>query len=149
MKLRSDLCDFNDAYIMVKGTITVTERCNTSRKNRPLAFKSNASFISCISKIINMLIDNAKDLDVVTPMYNLIKSNTNFRNTRGNLWNDYRDELRDDTSHNNNWNRNIIHSESFKCKTSIIGSTYNVDARTTNAEGNAVNNPADDANKSV
>ena len=85
---------------MVKGTITVTERCNTSRKNSPLAFKSNASFISCISKIINMLIDNAKDLDVVTPMYNLIKSNTNFRNTRGNLWNDYRDELSDDASHN-------------------------------------------------
>ena len=127
---------------MVKGTITVTERCNTSRKNRPLAFKSNASFISCISKIINMLIDNAKDLDIVTPMYNLIKSNTN-------LWNYYRDELRDDSSHNNNWNRNIIHSESFKRKTSITGSTYNVDARTTNADGNAVNNPADDANKSV
>ena len=95
MKLRLDLCDFNDAYIMVKGTITATERCNTSRKNRPLAFKSNASFISCISKIINMLIDNAKDLDIVTPMYNLIKSNTN-------LWNYYRDELRDDSSHNNN-----------------------------------------------
>ena len=133
---------------MVKGTITVTERCNTSRKIGLLAFKSNASFISCISKIFHMLIDNAEDLDVVTPMYNLIKSNTNYKNTRGSLWNYYRDDLRDDTSHNNNANRNIIHSEPFKCKTRITGSTYNVDAGTKNTDGNAVNNPADDANKS-
>ena len=66
--LRSDLCDFSDAYIVVKGTITVTGTSNRSRKNRPLAFKNNAQFISCISKINNTLIDNAKDVDVVMPM---------------------------------------------------------------------------------
>ena len=71
--LRSDLCDFSDAYIVVKGTITVTGESNSSRKNRPLAFKNNAPFISCISKVNNTLIDNVEDLDVAMPMYNLIE----------------------------------------------------------------------------
>ena len=71
--LRSDLCDFSDAYIVVKGTITVTGGSNSSRKNRPLAFKNNAPFISCISKVNNTLIDNVEDLDVAMPMYNLIE----------------------------------------------------------------------------
>ena len=47
-----------------------------------------------------------------------------------------------------NQKKNVINSESFKYKTSITGSTYNVDVRITNAEGNAVNNPAYEANKS-
>ena len=66
--LRSNLCDFSDAYIVVKGTITVTGTTSGNRKNRPLAFKNNAPFISCISKINNTLIDNAEDLDIVIPM---------------------------------------------------------------------------------
>ena len=70
--LRSDLCDFNDAYI-VKGTITVTGTSNRSRKNGSLTFKNNVPFISCISKINNTLIDNAEDLDIVLPRYNLIE----------------------------------------------------------------------------
>ena len=88
---RSDLRDFSDAYIVVKGTITVTETNNKSRKNWPLAFKSNSSFISCISKINNTLINNAKDLDVTMPMYNLIRYSKNYRKTTGSLWNYYRD----------------------------------------------------------
>ena len=67
--LISDLCDFSDAYIVVKGTITVTGTNNRSRKNTPLAFKSNAPFISYISKVNNTLIDNVQDLDVAMPMY--------------------------------------------------------------------------------
>ena len=63
--LRSDLCDFSDACIVLKGTIIVTGTSNRSRKNRPLAFKNNTPFISCISKINNMLIDNAEDLNTV------------------------------------------------------------------------------------
>ena len=70
--LRSDLCHFSDACIVVKGEVTVAGGSNSSRKNRPLAFKNNAPFISCISKVNNTLIDNAEDLDVVMPMYNLI-----------------------------------------------------------------------------
>ena len=67
--LRSDLCHFNDAYIVVKGTITVTNLDNTKR-NKEVAFKSNAPFINCISKINAIKIYNAEDLDMVMPMYN-------------------------------------------------------------------------------
>ena len=119
--LRSDLCDFSDAYIVVKGTITVTGGSNSSRKNRPLAFKNNAPFISCISKINNTLIDNAEDLDVAMPMYNLIEYSKNYSKTTGSLWNYYRDELSDDTNDNNNPNKNEINSKSFKYETSITG----------------------------
>ena len=66
--LRSYLRDFSDAYIIVKGTTTVTGTSNDSRKNRPLAFKNNASYISCISKINNTFTDDAEDLDVAVPM---------------------------------------------------------------------------------
>ena len=70
--LRSDLCDFSYAYIVVKGTITGAEGSNSIRKNRSLAFKNNTLFIGCILKINNTLIDNAEDLSVVMPMCNLI-----------------------------------------------------------------------------
>ena len=62
--LRSDLCDFSDAYIVVKGDITVTSP-NNAKRNKAVAFKNNAPFISCISKINGIKIDNAEDLDVV------------------------------------------------------------------------------------
>ena len=62
--LRSDLCDFSDAYIVVKGDIIVTSP-NNAKRNKAVAFKINAPFISCISKINGIKIDNAEDLDVV------------------------------------------------------------------------------------
>ena len=72
--LRSDLCDFSNAYVLVKGTITVTapegQDQLRDKKNRPLVLKNNASFISCIAKINGELIENVEDLDVVMPMYN-------------------------------------------------------------------------------
>ena len=120
--LRSDLHDFSDAYIVVKGTITVTGTNNSSRKNRPLAFKNNAPFISCISKINNTITDT-QDLDVVTPMYNLIEYSKNYRKTKGSLWNYYRDKLTEDTNDNNIPNKNVINSKSFKYKTDVTGST--------------------------
>ena len=147
--LRSDLCDFSDAYIVVKGEITVAGWSNASKKNRPLAFKNNAPFIGCISKINNTLIDNSEVLDVAMPMYNLLEYSKNYSKTTGSLWNYCRDELADDINdNNNNPNKNVIKSESFKYKASITGSTYNVDARITDNAGNQVNNPNYDANKS-
>ena len=80
--LRSDLCDFSDVYIVVKGTITVTDP-NNDAYNKKLAFKDNAPFASCISKINNTLVGNAEDLDDVTPMYNLLEySKKLFKNNR-------------------------------------------------------------------
>ena len=121
---------------------------NISRKNRPLAFKNNAPFIGCISKINNTLIDNSEVLDVAMPMYNLLEYSKNYSKTTVSLWNYCKDELTDDTNDNNNLNKNVINSKSFKYKTSITGSTYNVDARITNDAGNQVNNTAYDAHKS-
>ena len=69
--LQSDLCDYSDAYIVIKGTITVADS-NDRNYRKELAFKNNAPFISCISKINNTFIDNGEDLDIVMPMYNLI-----------------------------------------------------------------------------
>ena len=66
--LRSDLCDYSDAYIVVKGDITLTKtngRGIIDIRKRFLAFKSNAPFTNCISKINNVLIDNAEDLEFV------------------------------------------------------------------------------------
>ena len=135
--LRLNLCDFS-----------VAGGSNSSRKNRSLGFKNNAPFIGCISEINNTLIDNAEDLDVAMPMCNLLEYSKNYSKTTGSLWNYYRDELTDDTNDNNNLHKYAINSESFKYKTSITGSHYNVNARITNAEGNEVNNPNYDANKS-
>ena len=75
--LRSDLCDFSDAYIVAKGTITV-KNPNDANYRKKLAFKNNASFVSCVSKIDNMLIDNAEDLDILMPMYNLLEYSKNY-----------------------------------------------------------------------
>ena len=68
--LRSDLCDYSDAYIVVKGTITVEGAENRYKYNKNLVLKNNLPFTYCISKINNTLIDNAEDLDIVMPMYN-------------------------------------------------------------------------------
>ena len=82
--LRSDLCDYSDAYIVVKGDITVTEPDNAKR-NKSVAFKSNAPFIKCISNISDVQIDNAEDLDVVMPMCNLLEYSKNYRKTTSSL----------------------------------------------------------------
>ena len=114
--LRSDLFDFSDAYIIVKGTITVTNP-NDAKRNKAVAFKNNAPFINCISKIDGLKIDNAEDLDVVMLMYNLLEYSKNYRKITGSLWNYYRDEPIDPLSSD---------SKSFKYKASITGNTYNV-----------------------
>ena len=115
IRKKSDLCNFSGAYIVVKGIITVAEPDNAKR-NKSVAFKNNAPFINCISKINCIQIDNAEDLDVVMPMYNLLEYSKNYRKTTS-LWNYYRDEPNDLLSSN---------SESFKYKTSITGNTNNI-----------------------
>ena len=76
--LRSDLCGFSDAYIVVKGTITVV-RPDNAKRNKATAFRNNAPFINCIAKINCVKIDNAEDLDVVMPMYNLLEYSKNYK----------------------------------------------------------------------
>ena len=101
--LKLDLCDYSDAYIVLKGTITVVIQNNArknkavafknnapfgtitvviqnnARKNKAVAFKNNAPFINCISKINGAKFDNAEDSDVVMPMYNLLEYSKNYK----------------------------------------------------------------------
>ena len=135
--VRSDLSDYSIAYIIMKGDIIVTNPDNAKR-NKGVAFKNNAPFINYISKINGIKIDNAEDLDVIMPMYNLLEYSKNYRKTTGSLWNYYRDEPSDPLSSN---------SESFKYKTSITGNTYSIDEKITDDDGNEVDNPKYDANK--
>ena len=133
--LRSNLCDYIDAYILVKGTITVTapgvnNNSNNIRdkRNRPLILKNNAPFVSCITRINGELIEDANDLDIVIPMYNLLEYSKNYRKTIGSLYNYYRDELSDDADDNNFDNIKVVNSNIFKYKNKITGNTCNVDA---------------------
>ena len=145
--LRSDLCDYADAYILVNGTITVAGK--RPRQNRPLTLKNNAPFVSCITRINNELIADADDLVIVIPMYNLLEYSKNYRKTIGSSYNYYRDELNDDVNLNNFTNNNVVSSNSFQYKNKIIGNTCNVDSTTIPAAGGArVANPNYDANNS-
>ena len=65
LKLRSDLCDYSDAYIIIKGVITLDGTANANKRNKKLTFKNNSPVRSCISKINNTLIDNVEDLGIV------------------------------------------------------------------------------------
>ena len=77
--LRSDLCDFNNAYIVVKGIITDSaDERDRDEMNRQVVSKNNVPFISCISKINGVLVENGEDLDILMPMYNLLKYSKNY-----------------------------------------------------------------------
>ena len=90
--LKSSLCDYSDAYILVKGTITINRRVaddaarQADERDKGVSFKNCAPFINCISEINNTQIGNAKDIDIVMPMYNLIEYSDNYANTSGSLW---------------------------------------------------------------
>ena len=91
--LRSNLCDYRDGYIVVKGAIKVEGTNDANNRNKKLTFKNNAPFRSCLSKINNTCIDNAEDLDIVIPMYNLLEYIDNYSKRFLSLWNYYRDEI--------------------------------------------------------
>ena len=153
--LRSNLCDYSDAYILLKGTITVTapganNNANNIRdkRNRPLILKNNAPFVSCIRRINGELIEDAHDLDIIASMYNLLEYSKNYRKTIGSLYNYYRDELSDDAADNNFDNIKVVNSNTFKCKNKIAGNTYDVDARIPVPDGaGQIDNPIYNINK--
>ena len=119
--LQLDLSDFSDACIVVKGTITVTDPDNNAY-DKKLAFKNNASFVSCISKINYTLFDDAEDFDIVIPMYNLIEYSKNYSKTTGSFWNYYRDEPNSGLGGaDNKISYSIKDSKYYDYKTSITG----------------------------
>ena len=86
--IKSNLCDYSDAYILVTGDITATG----GNADTSVAFKNCAPFTKCITHI-NDENDDADDLDIVMPMYNLIENSDNYSDTSGSLWQFKRDEL--------------------------------------------------------
>ena len=93
--LKSSLCDYSDAYILVKGTISVNNTAAAgaavNNDDKKVIFKKCFPFTNCISEINNTQIDNAKDIDMVIPMYNLIEYSDNYAKTTGTLWQYYKD----------------------------------------------------------
>ena len=127
--LKSSLCDYSDAYILVKGTITVNNTAvagaAANNTNKKVIFKNCAPFTNCISEINNTQIDNAKDTDIVMRMYNLIEYSDNYAKTTGSLWQYCKDiparNANDDIAifaENNT-------TDSFKSKAKITGQTGN------------------------
>ena len=88
--LKSSLCDYSHAFIPVKGTISVNNTAAAgaavNNDDRKVIFKNCAPFTNCINEINNTQIDNAKDIDIVMPMYNLIEYSDNYAKTTGSLW---------------------------------------------------------------
>ena len=108
--LRSNLCHYVDTYILVKETITIIGAGDddaakqADERDKGATFKNCALFTKCISRINSKDIDNAQDIDIVMPMYNLIEYSDNYSKTSGSLWQYYKDDPND----------NITQSESFK-----------------------------------
>ena len=115
--LESNLCDYADSYILVKGTITGAGDDAAARRaderNKGVIFKNCAPFTKCISRINNTGIDNHHDIDIVTPMYNLTEYSDNYSKTSGSLWQYYKDDPND----------SLTELESFKSKVKITGNT--------------------------
>ena len=122
--LRSDLCNYYDGYVWVKGAITTTNPNNNANFGRRLTLENNAPFISSVSKINGELVENVEDLDIVMPMYNLLEYSKNYEKASGSLFNYYRDEPNEAEIANDNGAINILirNSKSFDYKTEIAGS---------------------------
>ena len=94
--LKCSLCDYVDACIIIKGTITITgARIDAAvrqgdERNKGLVFKTCAPFTKCISRKNSTEIDNVQDIDIVMSVYNLIKYSDNYSKTFGSLWQYYR-----------------------------------------------------------
>ena len=88
--LKSSLYDYSDAYILVKGTITVNNTADAdvdaNNTNKKVIFINCSPFTICISEINNTQVDSAKNIDIVYPMYNLIEYSDNYPKTSGSLW---------------------------------------------------------------
>ena len=136
--LRSNLCDYADAYILVNETITITWDAGPAKgrteaqllaarladdRDEGVAFKNCAPFTKCIRRINNTDIDTAQDIDIAMSMYNLIEYSDNYSKSSGSLWQYYKDKPND----------NLINSKSFKSKVEITekitvgGNTKNVE----------------------
>ena len=116
--LKSNLCDYNDAYILVKGDIAVTAAPATQ-----VSFKNCVPFIQCITKIDGTTIDDAEILDLVISMYNPMEYSSNFSERVGWIWFYSKDEA-------TNFNADIANTNNFKSleyNAKLLGNTVTQD----------------------
>ena len=100
--LKSNLCDYNDAYILLRGNITIIGHQVTQ-----VAFKNCAQFTKCVTEITGTTIDDAEDLDLVMLMYNLLEYSSNYSETTGSLWFYFKGEA-------THFNIDIVNDNHFK-----------------------------------
>ena len=104
--LRSNLCDYGDAYILVNGRIAITgggpdgAARRLDERDKRITFKNCAPFVKWINRINNTETDNARYIDIVMPMYNLIEYSDNYSKTSGGLWKYYKNEPNDNETLN-------------------------------------------------
>ena len=127
--LRSSLCDYSDAYILVKGNISVNNTAAaatpSNNANKNVIFKNCAPFTNYICKVNNTQIDNAEFIDIVMPMYNLVEYSHNFSKTSESLW-QYCKERPAVNNESNTVDFNGANAtDSFNFKTKITGQTNN------------------------
>ena len=111
--IKSNLCDYSDAYIPVTGNITTTG----GDANTKVTFKNCAPFTEWVTHINDGHVDNANNLDILMPMYNLVEYSDNYSNTSGSLWQFKRDEQ--NMNNGNPTNVTTVDSSSFKYKSSL------------------------------
>ena len=125
--IKSSLCDYSDAFILVTGNITVAADDNTD-----VAFKNCAPFSTCTTKINDVFVDEANHIYIAMPMYNLIEYSDNYSDTSGSLWQFKRDEVPA-----NNADLTIDNSQSFKYKAALLGKTADAVNNTNSSVKNA------------
>ena len=109
--IKSSLCDYSDAFILVTGNITVTANNDTD-----VAFKNCAPFSTCKTVINDVFVDEANHIYITMPMHNLMEYSNNDSDTSRSLWQFKRDEVPA-----NNADLSIDNSESFNYKAALVG----------------------------
>ena len=112
--LKSNLSDYNDAYILVRSDITIIAAPQTQ-----VAFKNCTPFTQCVTEIDGTTIHDAENLDLVMPKYNLIEYSSNYSETTGSLWFYSKNEA-------TNFDADIANTDnfkSFKYKAKLLGNT--------------------------
>ena len=123
--LKSSLSDYSDSYILVKGRVTVNDTSAAgavaNNTNKKVIFKNCAPFTNCISEINNTQVDNAKDINIVMLMFNLMEYSDNFSKTSGSLWQYFKVIPAVDNNDNMVDFNGANATDSFNSKAKVIG----------------------------
>ena len=126
--VRSSLCDYSYAYILVKGNISVSNTgtlAATTNRNKKVIFKNCVPFTDCINRTNSTQIDHAEFIDIVMPLYNLIKHSDNYSITSGSLWQYCKEKPAANNAGNIVGFNGANATDSFNFKTKITGETNN------------------------